>query len=196
MALTGRLGLLALLGALVPLFAPSWWAMFGVWGALLLGVVVDMALAGNVRALRFHRAGDTNVRLGETAQVSLIVENLGRRRLKARLRDVWPPSAGATPRTVKVNVPAGERRRVEMTLTPTRRGDRKSVTVVVRSVGPLGLAARQLSRPAPWTLRALPAFPSRRHLPAKLARLRELTGAHVALIRGQGTEFDSLREYV
>ncbi|TMZ54572.1 DUF58 domain-containing protein, partial [Klebsiella pneumoniae] len=55
MALTGRLGLLALLGALVPLFAPSWWAMFGVWGALLLGVVVDMALAGNARALRFHR---------------------------------------------------------------------------------------------------------------------------------------------
>ncbi|MEU8797833.1 DUF58 domain-containing protein [Spirillospora sp. NPDC048819] len=196
MALTGRLGLLALLGALVPLLAPSWWTLFAVWGVLLLGVVADLALAGNVRALRFHRAGDTNVRLGETAKVSLIVENLGRRRLKARLRDVWPPSAGATPRTVKVHVPAGERRRVEMTLTPTRRGDRKAVTVVVRSVGPLGLAARQLSRPAPWTVRALPAFPSRRHLPSKLARLRELTGAHVALIRGQGTEFDSLREYV
>jgi uncharacterized protein (DUF58 family) len=65
-----------------------------------------------------------------------------------------------------------------------------------RSYGPLGLAARQLSRPAPWSLRVLPAFPSRRHLPGKLARLRELTGQHVALIRGQGTEFDSLREYV
>lgn len=196
MALTGRLGLLALLGALVPLFAPHWWALLAVWGVLLLGVAADLALAGNVRALRLHRAGDTAVRLGETAHVALIVENLGRRRLKARLRDVWPPSAGAAPRTVRVDVPAGERRRVEMTLTPTRRGDRKAVTVAVRSAGPLGLAARQLSRSAPWTVRALPAFPSRRHLPAKLARLRELTGAHVALIRGQGTEFDSLREYV
>ncbi|QKG25155.1 DUF58 domain-containing protein [Actinomadura verrucosospora] len=196
MALTGRLGLLALLGALVPILVPSWWALLAVWGVLLLGVLVDLALAGNVRALRFHRSGDTNVRLGETAQVALIVENLGRRRLKARLRDVWPPSAAAAPRTVQVDVPAGERRRVDMALTPTRRGDRRAVTVVVRSVGPLGLAARQLSRSAPWTVRALPAFPSRRHLPAKLARLRELTGAHVALIRGQGTEFDSLREYV
>ncbi|MEU6748457.1 DUF58 domain-containing protein [Spirillospora sp. NPDC046719] len=196
MALTGRLGLLALLGAVAPVLLPSWWTLLAVWGVLLLGVVVDLALAGNVRALRFHRSGDTNVRLGETAQVALIVENLGRRRLKARLRDVWPPSAAAAPRTVRVDVPAGERRRVDMTLTPTRRGDRRAVTVVVRSVGPLGLAARQLSRPAPWTVRALPAFPSRRHLPAKLARLRELTGAHVALIRGQGTEFDSLREYV
>ena len=86
MALTGRLGLLALLSAAIPLFAPSWWTLFIVWGVLLLGVVVDLALAGNVRALRFHRSGDTNVRLGGTAQVSLTVENLGRRRLKARLR--------------------------------------------------------------------------------------------------------------
>ncbi|MEU9016320.1 DUF58 domain-containing protein [Actinomadura sp. NPDC048394] len=196
MALTGRLGLLALLGAVAPILLPSWWTLLALWGVLLLGVLVDLALAGNVRALRFHRSGDTNVRLGETAHVALIVENLGRRRLKARLRDVWPPSAAAAPRTVHVDVPAGERRRVDMALTPTRRGDRRAVTVVVRSVGPLGLAARQLSRSAPWTVRALPAFPSRRHLPAKLARLRELTGAHVALIRGQGTEFDSLREYV
>ncbi|RSN71466.1 MULTISPECIES: DUF58 domain-containing protein [Actinomadura] len=196
MALTGRLGLLALLGALVPILLPSWWTLFALWGVLLLGVAADLALAGNVRALRFHRSGDARVRLGESARVTLTVENLGKRRLKARLRDVWPPSAGASPRTADVDVPAGERRRVELTLTPTRRGDREAVTVVVRSVGPLGLAARQLSRRAPWTVRALPAFPSRRHLPAKLARLRELTGAHVAQIRGQGTEFDSLREYV
>ncbi|WP_395104522.1 DUF58 domain-containing protein [Actinomadura sp. SCN-SB] len=196
MALTGRLALLALLGALVPIVVQSWWALLGVWAALLLGVVTDLAVAGNVRALRFHREGDTNVRLGETARVALIVENMGRRRLKAVVRDAWPPSAGAAPRTVRVDVPAGERRRVEIVLRPTRRGDRHAVTVTVRSQGPLGLAARQLSRPAPWTVRVLPAFPSRRHLPAKLSKLRQLTGQHVALIRGQGTEFDSLREYV
>jgi len=196
MALTGRLALLALLGALVPIVVQSWWALLGVWAALLLGVVTDLAVAGNVRALRFHREGDTNVRLGETARVALIVENMGRRRLKAVVRDAWPPSAGAAPRTVRVDVPAGERRRVEIVLRPTRRGDRHAVTVTVRSQGPLGLAARQLSRPAPWTVRVLPAFPSRRHLPAKLSKLRQLTGQHVALIRGQGTEFESLREYV
>ncbi|MEW2354166.1 DUF58 domain-containing protein [Spirillospora sp. NPDC029432] len=196
MALTGRLGLLALLAAPLPIFFPSWWTLLGILGVLLLGVVADLALAGNVRALRFHRAGDTNVRLGERATVALIVENLGRRRLKAVVRDAWQPSAGAAARTHTVDVPAGERRRVDTALVPTRRGDREAVTVTVRSVGPLGLAARQLSRPAPWTLRVLPAFPARRHLPGKLAKLRQLTGQHVALIRGQGTEFDSLREYV
>jgi uncharacterized protein (DUF58 family) len=48
----------------------------------------------------------------------------------------------------------------------------------------------------PWTVRVLPPFLSRKHLPAKLARLRQLDGQHLSLIRGQGSEFDSLREYV
>ena len=196
MALTGRTGLLAALGAIVLIFVPSWATLFAVEGLLLAGVITDLALAGNIRRLRLHRSGDANVRLGETATVTLIVENSGGRPVRAQVRDVWPPSAAATPRSVRLTVPPGERRRVDMRLTPTRRGDRMAVTTTIRSYGPLGLAARQLSQAAPWSLRVLPAFPSRRHLPGKLARLRELTGQHVALIRGQGTEFDSLREYV
>jgi len=42
----------------------------------------------------------------------------------------------------------------------------------------------------------MPPFTSRKHLPSKLARLRDLEGRSVVLHRGQGTEFDSLREYV
>jgi len=196
MALTGRTGLLALLGTVVLVVAPSWWTLLAVNAALVALVAVDLALAGNIRGLGLHRSGETNVRLGETGSVALIVENLGTRRLRAQVRDAWPPSAGATPRSVTLSVPPGERRRVDTRLLPTRRGDRRAVSVTIRSYGPLRLAARQLSRKAPWSVRVLPAFPSRRHLPAKLARLRELTGQHVALIRGQGTEFDSLREYV
>jgi uncharacterized protein (DUF58 family) len=45
-------------------------------------------------------------------------------------------------------------------------------------------------------VRALPPFDSRKHLPGKLARLRELDGQHRAVLPGQGGEFDSLREYV
>jgi uncharacterized protein (DUF58 family) len=66
----------------------------------------------------------------------------------------------------------------------------------VRSIGPLGLAARQSSRQVSGTVRVLPPFLSRRHLPDKLAMLRQLDGQHRSLIRGQGSEFDSLREYV
>src|SRR6202012_6102968 len=43
---------------------------------------------------------------------------------------------------------------------------------------------------------ALPPFPSRKHLPGKLALLRQLDGQHQAVLPGPGTEFDALREYV
>ncbi|MCZ2264901.1 DUF58 domain-containing protein, partial [Isoptericola sp. QY 916] len=66
----------------------------------------------------------------------------------------------------------------------------------VRSFGPLRVAARQASIPVPARLRVLPEFASRRHLPSRLARLREMDGRAAVQVRGEGTEFDSLREYV
>ncbi|MFG1698374.1 DUF58 domain-containing protein [Nonomuraea sp. NPDC049309] len=197
MALTGRAGLLAAIGIVVVLFAPQpGAALAGVCLLLAAGIVVDLTFAGAVRPLRFHRSGDTLLRLGQRGTVELVVENPGGRRVRGVLRDAWPPSAGAAPRTIPIDVPAGERRKVTVTLSPTRRGDRSSVAVTVRSVGPLGLAARQGGHRSPWTVRVLPPFLSRKHLPARLSRLRELEGRHPALVRGQGTEFDSLREYV
>jgi uncharacterized protein (DUF58 family) len=196
-ALTWRAGAFALLGAVVVLLAPVGGLMpWLVEVALLVGVLVDLALAGSVRGLRMARAGDASTLLGETATVRLGVTNAGRRRVHGVLRDAWPPSAGATPRRVPIDVPVGERRWVETSLRPTRRGDRPAARVTVRSVGPLGLAGRQGGHVVPWVVRVLPGFPSRRHLPEKLARLRELDGAAAARVRGSGTEFDSLRDYV
>ena len=48
----------------------------------------------------------------------------------------------------------------------------------------------------PWRVTVLPPFASRVFLPERLARLRQLDGLVAARVRGQGTEFDSLREYV
>jgi uncharacterized protein (DUF58 family) len=93
-------------------------------------------------------------------------------------------------------VPAGERRLLTTSLRPTRRGDRSPDRVTVRSVGPLGVAARQGRHEVPWRVRVQPPFTSRKFLPEKLDKLRQLDGQLVTRTRGQGTEFDSLREYV
>ncbi|MFI6293019.1 DUF58 domain-containing protein [Nonomuraea sp. NPDC050790] len=197
MALTGRAALVAAVGIVVVLIAPEpGFALLGWLLVLAAAITVDLVFAGSVRPLRFHRSGDNLVRLGQSGTVELVVENPGTRRVQGVLRDAWPPSAGAAPRELRLDVPAGERRRLVVTLTPTRRGDRASASVTVRSVGPLGLAARQGAHSAPWSVRVLPPFLSRKHLPSRLAKLRELEGQHPALVRGQGTEFDSLREYV
>ncbi|WP_410605385.1 DUF58 domain-containing protein [Amycolatopsis sp. lyj-90] len=196
MAVTGRLGLLALLAApVVGLLLPSWAGIGLAAAVLFLLVVLDLLLAGSVRKLHFARSGATSVRLGEACEVTLTVANPGGRAVRARLRDAWPPSAGADDRH-RFSLPAGERRVVTTPLLPTRRGDRRAARVTVRSTGPLGLAARQGSHEVPWTVRVLPPFHSRKHLPSRLARLQQLDGRNAVLIRGQGTEFDSLREYV
>jgi uncharacterized protein (DUF58 family) len=193
-ALTGRTALVALLGAaLAPFGTVLLWVL---GGALLAGVLADLALAGRVADLRLDRSGAGSTRLGETVAVTLSVTNAGRRRVRGLLRDAWVPSAGARPRVHRLDVPATERRRYVTELTPTRRGDRSAAAVTVRVYGPLGLAARQRRQRAPWAVRVLPPFDSRKFLPEKLARLRELDGAVTLNRRGQGTEFDSLREYV
>ncbi|MEU4120017.1 DUF58 domain-containing protein [Kitasatospora sp. NPDC028055] len=202
MALTGRTALIAALGALfVGLLLPSWTGIGAVTGAVLLAVLVDLVLAAPVRSLRIVRGGDTTVRLGDTASVELTVTNTSGRPLRALIRDAWAPSAwrpgtSETASRHTLAVPGGERRRTVTVLTPGRRGDHHAHRVTVRSLGPLGLAGRQGSHHVPWTVRALPPFNSRKHLPSRLARLRELDGRTSVLTRGQGTEFDSLREYL
>ncbi|MFF4805492.1 DUF58 domain-containing protein [Streptomyces sp. NPDC001351] len=202
MPLTGRAALLAALGSLpVGIWDPSWTGILAVNGPLALACACDFALAAPVRRLGLTRSGDTSVRLGEAADVTLTVTNPSRRLLRARLRDAWPPSSWQPGTEIeasrhRLTVPAGERRRATTRLRPSRRGDRQADRVTIRSYGPLGLSSRQGSHQVPWTVRVLPPFTSRKHLPSKLARLRELDGRTSVLTRGEGTEFDSLREYV
>jgi uncharacterized protein (DUF58 family) len=197
MSLTRRAALIALAGVLVVFVDPlRGYMVLIVEGALVIGIVADLALAGSVRALRVSRYGDTARRLDEVSEVGVLVVNTGGRRVRGVLRDAWPPSAQASPTRQLIDVPAGERRRLTTAIRPRRRTELQAGRVTVRSFGPLGLAARQGNHDVPWSLRVLPAFPSRRHLPEKLAKLRILDGRTAARVRGQGTEFDSLRDYV
>ncbi|MFF3893003.1 DUF58 domain-containing protein [Streptomyces sp. NPDC001812] len=202
MAFTGRAALLAALGSLpVGIWEPGWTGILAVNAPLAVACACDFALAAPVRGLGLSRSGDTSVRLGDSADVTLTLTNTSRRPLRARIRDAWPPSSWQPGTEVaasrhRLSVPAGERRRITTRLRPTRRGDRQADRVTIRSYGPLGLFARQGTHQVPWTVRVLPPFTSRKHLPSKLARLRELDGRTSVLTRGEGTEFDSLREYV
>jgi uncharacterized protein (DUF58 family) len=195
-ALTGRAVWVALAGLVPVVTWPGRLAVVGWIAVLAVLVAADVALAASPRRLAFTRSGPASVRLGEPARVELVATNTGRRRLRGLLRDGWQPSAGDPRPAHPLLLPPGESRRLMTTLHPTRRGDRLAQRVTVRSLGPLGIAARQSSPAAPGRLRVLPPFTSRRHLPSKLARLREIDGRTALRVRGQGTEFDSLRDYV
>ena len=163
MVLSARLVALAALGALLAAWSAV--AVLAYAAGLAIVTAADLELAGRIAALRLGREPTAPVRLRERAETVLIVANAGRRAVRATVRDAWVPSAGATPRSRRVIVPSGERRRIVTALVPTRRGERRTGQVTIRSSGPLGLAARQRQLDVPGTLQVLPAFGSRRFLP-------------------------------
>ena len=196
MTVTGRVPLLLLAGVGALAVRPAgstalWWVL-----AVLLLVAVDVLLAPRPGQLEVTRRPDGSVRQGQTTTTALLVANPGRRRVRGLLRDAWQPSAGAIGNRHRLDLAPGDQVLLRTALTPTRRGDRRTARVTVRCTGPLRLAARQRSLDVPGRVRVLPPFHSRKHLPSRLARLRELDGRAAVRTRGQGTEFDSLRDYV
>lgn len=201
MVLTGRAAILALAAAVAVgveglLGSASLGAVLIATGVVVGVIALDVILCPSPARVVARRSGDTSVRLGEQAQTQLTLTNLGTRPIGCTVRDSWTPSAGARGGVNQILIPARQRRTLGVTLRPTRRGDRPAGPVIIRAIGPLGVAGRQRAHTAPWKVRALPPFNSRKHLPSRLARLRELDGRSTILQRGQGTEFDSLREYV
>ncbi|MFB4352909.1 DUF58 domain-containing protein [Microbacterium sp. LS_15] len=201
MFVTGRLALAVGVGivpvVLTGLVGYPAYAALGIWSAAcVLLTALDVMLAPSPRAVTVTRRVPNRTRIGELVPVSVALQNTGSRTLHALIRDAWQPTAGADGTRQRLVVPPGERRRVEIPLLPRRRGELVSEFVMVRSRGPLGLAGRQARHRVRGAIRVLPAFSSRKHLPSRLARLRELDGNTSIQVRGQGTEFDSLREYV
>ena len=201
MYLTGRSPLLVALGA-VPVVLLSlagvdaWLAAAGWVVVSAIAALADAALAPDPRVVQVERRMPRRVLLGEPAVAEVALRNTGARTIHGRFRDAWQPTAGAPAARVPVVLPPGERRMTPIPLLPRRRGELTTGFVVVRSDGPLRLAGRQAKIDARGAIRVLPPFTARRHLPSRLARLRELDGNTSVQVRGQGTEFDSLREYV
>lgn len=196
MAISGRFFYLAL-AALVPIVvlpgAITWLLALAVLTVVLL---LDVMLAASPRHVALRRTLPSGVRLGERSTAVLRLANESAKTLRAQVKDGWQPSAGASNALQRTTIRPGERAALSVALQPSRRGDLLTHHVTIRSFGPLGMAARQRSIPAPGLLRVLPPFHSKRHLPSKLRKLRELDGRAAVQIRGAGTEFDSLRDYV
>lgn len=201
MYVTGRFPLLAAIGVvpvvgLTVLGAPPWTCL-AIWLLIVCAVgAVDALLAPSPSALTLQREPIGRVRLGESADSVTWITNSAKQTAHLIVRDAWQPTAGAPSARERVVIPPSERRRFSVPLQPRRRGELASDFVAIRSAGPLRIAGRQGLIRSKSTIRVLPPFHARRHLASRVARLKELDGNTSLQVRGQGTEFDSLREYV
>lgn len=194
--MTTRLLLLALLGLVPVMLVPGWTSALIVAGAIVIVALLDFFLVPPPRLVALQRTPGPMVRLGDPTNCTLTLVNDSPRRLRIAVRDAWSPSAGAKNTRSHFDLPSGESTQVVTQLLPVRRGALHADKVTIRSRSVLGLIARQKSFDVPAIVRVLPPFISRRELPSKTQKLRELDGRSAVMIRGMGTEFDSLRDYV
>lgn len=195
-SLTPRAALVALLALPVIVLWPRWWTLLAMFVLWALVVLVDAFRAANPASIRVRRESPVQVRLGRSATGRLLLTNPTSRPGRLEVRDAWNPTAGLAAQRSTVLVPSLERRAIAQIFTPTRRGEHSSRALLISSRGPWGLARRTAPADAPGRLLALHPFGSRRHLPSRVQRLREIEGLAAVHQRGQGTEFDSLRDFV
>jgi uncharacterized protein (DUF58 family) len=201
MALTWRFLALTVLAGVPVALRPHWTTIAVMIGVLLIAGLLDWLLSPSPLRVGLQRTPGPRIRLGGETHAVLTVRNEGKRTLRLAVRDAWAPSAGAAASGPESTRFSARLRRDEShehrtALTPTRRGLLRADRVTLRSRTLVGLVARQRSIEVPASITVLPPFHSRRHLQSKLRRMRELEGRTAVMLKGAGTEFDSLREYV
>lgn len=195
---TGRFAALVAASGLAMFAWPgrSWAALAVVEVVLLALFAVDAWRCPSPRSVRVERDSPAVVTIGERAPLTWTVWYAGAGTARVVVADALWPSLGAPRRRVALSVAGGAGLRVATELRPARRGAFPLDEVVVRTVGPLGLAWRQASRSLPAVVRVLPAYRSRDEVHRRIRSRRVLeAGARASRTAGAGTEFDQLREH-
>lgn len=196
MFISFRFVILAILGFIPMVLWPGYLTVFGLLGALLIVLVIELLLTPSPRMVTLHRSENKQVRLEEPLEVWVEVSNRSQRRMLGRVRDGWQPSAHNTQAEHHMDIPVGASQRFTTTLAPGRRGSVRTQKLTLRTYGPLRLGGRQHTHTSAGSVTVVPPFRSRRHLPSRIHQLREIEGRSAVHAPGAGHEFDSLREYV
>ena len=204
MRLTPRFVILIALGALPLLlvgFAPWLLAVVLVYNALLAACTLADFLAAPKpeTALSLSRTVDEKLSLGVANSVTVTAQNKSPVTLRLRVRDIPPPTFdldGSVERTI-VLPPDPRPLNFSYQVTPPAKGDFKFGSLYFEYPGRLGLISRQGMISAVQTVKVYPNLveTAKYELLARRGRLMQL-GIRTAKVRGGGSEFESLREYV
>lgn len=194
----------ALLAAgLVPL-SLSWgrpglrWAVVAYDAALLILAFVDARASRLPEGLEILREFGGRFHIGAETEVRVRVNNNTPRRFRLKVKDEYPPELTLlSPREAALDVGPQESQALAYELKPTRRGRFEFGLVAVRSRSRLGLVWRETRAGEPSTIKVYPNVRRAREAELKALGARSLVAAQRrAAWRGEGRDFESLREYV
>jgi uncharacterized protein (DUF58 family) len=158
----------------------------------------DRQRAGSVDQFEITRSHNNRLSLGAANRIVIKVQSRAKRPVTVTLRDEPPYQfAGTEQATQSATLPPLGATEMVYTLRPLRRGDYAFGDLNVRWTSPLGFYVRQAAIPAAAPVKVYPNLHEIRkfELLARRDQLAEM-GLRNVRQRGEGTMFESLREYM
>jgi uncharacterized protein (DUF58 family) len=181
---------------------PAWWFSRFIYAMLLWDLLFfavwtwDLLRLPAADQLEVRRVWSLRPTLAVPSYVKIAVRNFGRVSVHARIVDETPAALQLTPAEVELDVPAGASAESQYPILPSQRGDANLNRIFVRYQSALRIAERWAVANAPQTVTVFPNLDEAKQHTLYLIRSRQVElEKRRRRQRGQGREFDSLREY-
>ena len=181
---------------------PAWWFSRFIYAMLLWDLLFfavwtwDLLRLPAPDQLEMRRVWSLRPTLAVPSYVKIAVRNFGRVSVHARIVDETPAALQLTPAEVELDVPAGASAESQYPILPSQRGDANLNRIFVRYQSALRIAERWAVANAPQTVTVFPNLDEAKQHTLYLIRSRQVElEKRRRRQRGQGREFDSLREY-
>lgn len=200
---SGRFYFLAVL-SLVPL-SLSWNYPFLRWAALAYNIVLLAAAVADhflsrkrIEDVSAVREFPVRFAIGDANEVRLLLENTGTRDILIKIKDEYPPDLELLdPREAEFELPGKRRAEFSYRLRPTRRGRYEFGRIAVRFLSTLGLVWSQAEIGEPEAIKVYPNMRRAREIELKaLGNQSFIAVQRRSTRRGEGREFESMRDYV
>jgi len=179
-------------------FYPPLWGLGWAWIAtVLIAAVADNLLSRRAADIETERQVDEKMSLGTDNQVEIILYSRSRRPLTLQVKDDPPIEFETARRQHNLRLGPYQTQRITYRTVPQSRGDYQFGDIHIRGRSALALTWWQQRIPAQQQVRVYPDL-LQVHRYELLARNIHLQQAGFRLMRrrGEGTEFESLRDYV
>jgi uncharacterized protein (DUF58 family) len=166
--------------------------------ALIVAAAADYLRSEKSNAFRVEREMEERFAMGAENEVTLRIANRARRNISFIVKDEYPYEMELmTPREAQLSIPAGRSRAWRYSLLPTSRGKYSFGNTQLRYRTRLGLLWHQLTYPTATDVKVYPDIrEAKKHEIYAHRNRRPEPGLRRMRVRGQGREFESLREFV
>jgi len=174
----------------------NWKVVLGLDLGILVLSVVDYTLTFKGGEIQGERICPRHFSIGTENSIGILLKNTLPSSRRVRARDQTPLEWAAAP-VLKAVIPGRSSLNLDYPVVPPERGEYGFGDLFIRVEGPLGLISRSMKVITPEEVRVYPGLqPLRCADLATYRRVAHQWGLRPTRWRGEGREFESLREYV